>query len=97
MATLQISEFSNLALNGHAPFVQEPAIANSTVTFTTATQSNVFSERTTIVKLVPSANCRVVFGANPTAVATSEYLAADQEVWRGVSPGQRLSVYDGSS
>lgn len=97
MATLYVSEFSNLGLNGNAPFVQEPAIANSAVTFTSATQSAVFGERTTIVKLVPSDDCRVAFGANPTAVASSEFLAADQEVWRGVQPGHRLSVYDGSS
>jgi len=97
MATLDISEFTGLALNGNSPFVQEPAVANSTVTFTTATQSSAFTDRTSIVKLVPSADCRIVFGDNPTAVATSEFLAANQEVWRGVRPGQKLSVYDGSS
>jgi len=101
MATLSISEYAVMAVgaDGHqyAPMALEPALADQETTFTTAAQSTAFNAKTRFVRLVASANCRVVFGSNPTALAASQRLVADVEYWRGVIPGHKVSVYDGSS
>ena len=97
MASLIITEYANLALNGHAPVPQEPAIAEQTVTYTSATQSSAFDEKTTFIRLKPDADCHVKFGSNPTATASHQELVADVEYFRGVKPGHKVSVYDGSS
>ena len=100
MATCIITEFNTIASGAPgymAQLAMEPAVTTQTVTYTTATQSSAFNALTRLVKLHPSANCRVVFGTNPTAVATSEFLIANTDHWRGVFPGHKVSVYDGSS
>ena len=100
MATLEITSFKSTVMGqpGHAaPIPQEPG-TKAVVTFTTATQSDAFAAGVRFVRLMPSGTCYVLFGDNPTAtVANGQRLVADVEIWRGVRPGQKLSVYDGSS
>lgn len=99
MANLNITEFAALGEAGDFkfPVAKEPAVTTQSVTFTSATQSAAFNAQTRFVRLLPDANCYVLFGANPTAVATSEKLASGQEAWRAVNPEDKVSVYDGSS
>lgn len=97
MATMRITEYAGIGLNGAAQIAMEPAVGSQNVTFTTAAQSAAFAPQTNFVKLHPDANCHVVFGSDPTAVAASEFLLANMDHWRGVKPGHKVSVYDGSS
>lgn len=100
MPTLYITEYASLARDGNnwiMPIPQEPALATQAVTFTTATSSNAFNAGTHIVRAVADADCFVLFGAAPEAVATSTRLIAEQEYWFGVRPGHKGSAYDGSS
>lgn len=100
MATLWITEYHEIPIfapGNAAPMASEPAVADQTVTFTTATASNAFNSAAKYVRLYPSANCHVKFGSAPTATASMQKLAAGVEYWRGVVAGQKVSVYDGSS
>lgn len=100
MADLYITEVTNLAKDGIGavtPFLSEPSVATQKIAFTTAAQSAAFSALTRLVRLVPTADCHVAFGENPTATANDELLKAGQEYVRGVTAGHKISVYDGSS
>jgi hypothetical protein len=76
---------------------QEPAVANQTVTFTTAVQSSAFNANTKFIRLIADAECHLLFGADPTATASHQMVPVDTEIWRMVVPGQKVSVYDGTS
>lgn len=103
MANLWITEYARVGLgdgtyrDGSVQMPLEPAETGQNVSFTTATQSAAFGSSTYFVRLVPSANCHVLFGANPTADADDQRLTAGEEYFRAVAPGDKLSVYDGSS
>lgn len=92
MASLSITEYSNLGLNGNAPIPQEPAITGQNVSFTTTTASAAFNERTRFVRLVASADCYVKFGASPTATTSDQFLSAELEYFRGVPEGKACKV-----
>lgn len=100
MATMKITEFRAVAMNGQVPIAQEPALAHQSVTYTTATASSAFDKNTTYVKLYPSADCYVRFSTAGSAATTSyEFLKGTTDHWRGVPEGDdyKVSVYDGSS
>ena len=92
MADLYVTEYSNLALNGHAPIPQEPAIAQQKVTFTTTTASAAFNERTRFVRIVASADAYVTFATSPTATTSDQFLSAEMEYFRGVPEGKAFKV-----
>lgn len=99
MAILKITEYGGLVQTsgGVAPVLQEPPLDTQNITFTTAAQSAEFGPNTRIVKLVCLSDCYIEYGTNPIATADSDYLPA-KTIWvTGVNPGQKLSVYDGSS
>ena len=99
MATLNLTELSNLRLVGGGPaqIGQLPEEAVQEITFTVSTQSNAFNAKTTYVRLVSSIDCRVAVGANPTAVATGLLLKANVIEYFGVAAGYKLAAYDGVS
>lgn len=102
MATLYISEYRRGgadALGQSLPLALEPVVTDQTVTFTTATSSSAFNDKTRIVRLLASASCHVAFGTSPTATASNQRLIAGVEYWRAVdvNSGLKVSVYDGSS
>lgn len=100
MATLWITEYNSVGLGtpGYAaPIAMEPAVTDQTVTFTSATSSAAFNAKTNFVRLYASTDCHVLFGAAPTATAAKQKLASGVEYWRAVVPGQKVSVYDGST
>lgn len=100
MATLYISEYSGFAagsaqggpsnITGQAG--QEPAIAEQSFAFTTTTQSAAFNASTRVVRIHTDAICSILFGVNPTAVATSKRLAANQTEYFGVTSGQKVAA-----
>jgi hypothetical protein len=55
-------------------------------------QSNPFSNRCRAIRLAPTGNIRYLIGANPTAVATSVYLAGGAVEVLPVTGGQRIAI-----
>ncbi len=51
----------------------------------------------TVVRLVATADCHIVFGANPTAGSTDTLLLANQPEYFVFTPGQRIAVIQDSA
>ncbi len=79
------------------PIAQMPPIAEQTVTYTSATQSAAFNADTRAVRIDGAAERFVAFGSNPTATAASIRLKAGEWEWFGVDPGDKVSIYDGTT
>lgn len=97
MASLYISEATRLEKDGDGftlPVFPEPS-GHQKVTFTTSTQSADFGGE--FIRLFADADCHIAFGDNPTATANHPKYAANVEYFRSVRPGEKLSVYDGTS
>lgn len=80
MAVLFITEYASegLARGAYLPVPQEPPVAEQTVAIGAgSTQSVVLNVSTALVRLHTDAICSVLFGANPTALATSRRMAAN--------------------
>jgi hypothetical protein len=103
MATLYITEFKGAAQQfgertwgagpGVVSFAAQPPLAEQTVAVgATSTQSNAFNASTCLVRISTDAICSVLFGANPTATASSARMAAGQTEYFGVSPGMKVAV-----
>lgn len=94
MATAYITEYNSIGVqNGNSvPVAQEPAVADQTVTFTTATQSSAFNAATRYIRLIADAECHLKFGSNPTATTSMQQVQADTEIWRMVTPGDKVSI-----
>ena len=95
MTVLYISEFSDEAqtVRGHAPFAQQPAIAEQTVVIGAGSlQSSAFTASTTFVRIETDAICSIAFGTNPTATATKARMAANSVEYFGVPLGQSYKV-----
>ena len=50
----------------------------------------------TVVRLVATADCHIVFGANPTATANDTLLPANQPEYFVFTPGQLIAVIQDS-
>ncbi len=97
---LYITEYNVIGMGAAgmpAQMPAEPAVTNQVVTATTSTASTAFNANTNFIRMLPDTLVYVVFGASPTATATSQRLTANVEYWRCVIPGQKVAVYDGSS
>jgi hypothetical protein len=100
MATAWISEYPVLSADAEGQKIAvapEPATTTQAVTFSTSAQSAAFGSQTRFVRIVASADCHLLFGANPTATASHQFLPQGAEAWRGVDPGGKVAIYDGSS
>jgi hypothetical protein len=82
---------------GVAQAVKLPALANQAITFNTATQSAALNTATKIVRLATDTQCYIEVGSNPTATANSMLLPASGVEYFGVTAGDKISVYDGTS
>lgn len=79
MATLEIAEFSSIAMMGGLvqPMLQLPPLAEQVVTFSTTTASATLNSGTGVVRLLADADCRVKLGAGtPTAASPNLKLKA---------------------
>jgi len=98
MATLWITEFDRPGkFQGAAPCGQLPAVTHQTISFGAATQSAEFNAATTFIRIKPDADCYILAGINPTATAEHTPIGANATEYFGVTPGHKISVYDGSS
>ena len=107
MAVLHISEYNAILKtnvgddpvsgDGTAQAVKEPSITTQAVSFAAATASAAFNPLTRIVRVVSDTQCYIVFGAAPTATANSMLLPAFGVEYFGVNPGDKISVYDGTT
>lgn len=96
MPILTISEFSGQSTNergGLSPIAALPAAVNQTVAIGAASaQSVALNASTTLIRVATDIACRIVSGANPTALATSLPLAAGQSEYFGVPAGAALKI-----
>lgn len=96
MATLYVTEFAyaDIAVpeHGAAPVALQPPAAEQTVTFTTSTASSAFHATTRIVRLYASADCHILFGADPTATTSKMKLKADAAEYFAVPLGASYKV-----
>ena len=100
MANLYITEFRSVAHDATGlpiPVGDTPRLANQKVSFTTSTQSAVFNQQTSLIRLISDADCHIAFGDNPTATASQMFVKANTAEYFGVRPGDKLAVYDGTS
>lgn len=95
MASLYISEYQSQPIirNGQMGGVAlEPAIAVQKVALTgTSAQSSAFNAKTKFVRLHTDAICSILFGADPTAAATSPRMAANTTEYFGVNAGDKVA------
>jgi hypothetical protein len=93
---LDISEYDNLVRDTREAPIQtglEPARAVQQVAISgVAAQSAVFGDTTKLIRVHTDVPCRILFGENPTASATSPRMSAGATEYFGVRPGHRLSV-----
>lgn len=98
MSNLSITEYQYAGQSDNTVAFQaglEPAVTHQNVTFTTtpAVQSVAFNTNTKLVRIISDADARVTFGANPTAVVTTDMLiVAGNAEYFAVAPGQKLSI-----
>lgn len=99
MATLEIAEFSSIAMMGGLvqPMLQLPPLAEQVVTFSTTTASSTLNSGTGVVRLLADADCRVKLGGAPTAASPNLKLKAGiPETFAvqgtGVSGGLKIAV-----
>lgn len=100
MAKLSIAEYGGLVQThgGVAPYPNEPPLATQAITYTTAESSAAFGANTKLVRLISDGLAFLTFG-DPAGAATNndQRLPADVIEFKGVEPGDTLSVYDGIS
>jgi len=101
MAKLYITEFE---LNSQDPSGEglwvsnlSQVIAHQVVDFTTTTQSNPFDKRTSFIRLLSDGRAHVKVDANPIATDQHTRLPATSPEHFGVSGGDILAVFDGTS
>lgn len=96
MAVVDISEYNELARDNAGIVLaagKEPSSANQQVSITAGSlQSAAFADTTRFVRVHTDAACRVQFGTNPTAAATSKRMSAGQTEFFGVTPGMKIAV-----
>jgi hypothetical protein len=98
MATAYITEYSNLAIvdYGRLQVPQDPPIAEQTVAIGSEAKSNAFNAATRFIRIHVDAICSIKIGTAPTATTSSGRLAANQTEFRGVNPGDKISVISNS-
>ena len=101
MAKLFITEFE---LNSQDPTGEglwipnlSQVVAHQFVTFTTSIQSAAFNKRTSFIRLLADAASHVKVDGNPTATNEHTRLAPNSAEHFGVSGGDKIAAYDGTS
>ena len=98
MATLYIEEFASLPALSNGQAIQaglQPSVAAQTVAIGAASaQSSAFNASTKFVRLHTDVVCSYLFGADPTATATSPRMPADATEYFAVIAGQKVAVIE---
>jgi len=101
MANVTLREYADIAV-GFSKVIQagaEPALLDQQiVTSGASAQSAAFGANTRVIAIsipgAPTTGIACLFGANPTALATSLRLPANSITFFGVKPGQRVALID---
>lgn len=94
MSSLFVEEYADLARDrgGNVSPVAGRALVVQKITIGgVSAASSVFQNGTHYVGLQADAACYFAIGASPTATTSSMYLAADQLVFRKVTPGEKVA------
>ena len=100
MANLYIAEYQDLARDGsgdNVPVPPSPPIVEQKIAYTTAAASAAFNNKTKYIGVIADAKAHLEFGSAPTATADNGYIPADVMMFYGVTKGDKVSAYDGSS
>lgn len=96
MTKLWITEYTHISTDkfGNSTYCpDEPGTDQTPVDFSSgAAQSAAFAATTRFIRIQADVACHVLFGANPTATTNSQRVPANQYEYKGVIPGQKLSV-----
>ena len=77
----------------------DPAAASENVSYGASAQSSELDDTTNLVRVVSDAVAYMLAGANPTALATSQKLLANEVYWFEVplESGYKIAFYDGTT
>lgn len=94
MAVLYITEYVQPGVYGGeiVPVGYEPGVDQTVAIAGTSAQSNALQNNTQLVRIETDAICSIKFGTNPTALATSKRLAANQTEYFFVQPNTQLKI-----
>jgi len=96
MSKLNITQYEHMGRDPKSspvPVGENSETVSDDVSFTSSSvQSDAFNVRTSFVRLVSSADCRLSFGVNPTAAATDVLLVAGQSEYFGLNGKYSLRV-----
>jgi hypothetical protein len=96
MSNLSITEYDDVTLDDRGaamPVANNPGITVQNVSFTaTAGQSAAFNRETRLLRIIADADCRIIFGADPTAVTTDMLVKAGSVEYFGVTPFIKVSA-----
>jgi hypothetical protein len=95
MATLYLTEYQGVAqVHGGMAAPQEPALVGQTLAIGGGAVSSVFQPSTKLIRVHVDAICSIKIGPNgtTTAATTDQRFASNQTEYKGVLPGQVLSV-----
>lgn len=104
MATAWITEFADISAgSGSKIDVQvaaTPALTVQKITYTTSTASAAFGSNTKLVRILVSnggARSFIAFGAAPTATTDTSPIEDSVAEYFGVTPGQKVAIYNGTA
>ena len=83
--------------NGHDALIITPGVSQTVSTSGTSAQSAAFGAGTSIIRVIASEACFLVFGANPTATSAGMFLAAGAVEYFAVTPGQKVAAIQAST
>lgn len=103
MATLHITEYTNLAIdnNQHTiPAGNEPAAANQVVTFTTNAASSAFGVGVRFIRIMSTDDAFIQIAETPVATTATTKIKANTVEFFGIRNDDldyKIAAYDGSS
>lgn len=97
MGNLSITEYGSIGATkkNRAQAAQEPSLKADTLSFAATTQSPVFTEGTTLIRVVSDVEVYLEFGENPVATLSSTRLPRDRVEYFNVDADIRLAAFDG--
>ena len=100
MAVVYVSEFARQVRDAGGyliPTPEAPSVADQTTAIGgSSAQSSAFNALTRFIMVHTDAICHIAIGANPTATTGNMRLAANQTVFFGVTPGDKIANITGS-
>jgi hypothetical protein len=93
MSTLSIAEFRQLGKDDRIQAVEQPPLAEQTVTVSgTSAQSSAFNDGTRIIRVHTDAIVSILIGSNPTATTAKARMVAGQTEYFTVVGGHKIAA-----